>query len=118
MADLSRLTKVELVDLIERLADELREARAGGPEGGSVAVELERWLARLVLTGSAGALAAVSRQLAARMDGGSLDDRALAGVARELRSAVAEIRDLVGDGDAGDVELDELEAERRRLKAV
>lgn len=118
MADLTRLTKVELVDLIDRLADELREARAGGPAGGSVVVELERWLAQLELTGSAGALAAVARQLAGRMDGGSLDDKSVAAVAREMRSVVADIRELAGDGSTGAGEPDELEAERRRLKAV
>jgi len=118
VADLTRLTKVELVDLIDRLANELRDARAGGPAGGSVVVELERWLSRLDLTGSAGALAAVARQLAGRMDGGSLDDKSVAAVARELRSAVADIRDRVGDGDSGEGEADELETELRRLKAV
>lgn len=118
MADLRRLTKAELVDLIERLADELREAREGGSPGGSVSVELDRWLADVQLGGPAGALVATARHLAARMDGGSLDDKSLAAVAREMRGAVADIRELVGDGDAGDAEHDELEAEVRRLTAV
>jgi hypothetical protein len=112
------LTKVDLVDLINRLADELREARAGGPAGGSVMVELERWLGEFELVGPSAPLAAVARNLAARMDSGALDDKAVAAVARELRSAVADIRELVGDGDSGEAEPDELQTELRRLTAV
>lgn len=117
MADLTRLTKVELVDLIERLRSELVEARSTHVAGGTVSSEVARWVAGLDLTAAAGPIAVLAEALAARVDA-EYDAKAVAQLARELRAAMVEIRELVpADDDAGD-EADPVAEAVARRKAL
>jgi hypothetical protein len=116
MADLMRLPKPELVALIGRLAGELEQARAGEPAEGAVQRQVALWLLGLELPQHAEPVAAVVARLAVTADSWWLTPTDLAQVARELRAAMAEVRELVPSGDDDD-EADPLGEEVARLKA-
>jgi hypothetical protein len=116
VADLTRLPKAELVALVEQLAGELRDARAGARLGRGVQAEVAGWLDGLDLPPAAVPVAALVRRLAHHLDG-EPDEKVLAPVAKELRAAMAEIRELVPVGDDAGGEADELEAELAGLPA-
>lgn len=67
----------------------------------SVLGALDRELKRLPVGARGSVLAAAARELAARLDDGETSATAAAGLAKELREHVAELRDLAGQDVSG-----------------
>lgn len=111
-----KLPKTELVALIGRLAGEMEQARAGEDMAGGVQREVAAWLLSVDLPPEAEPVAAVAGRLAVAADSWWLTPGDLAQVARELRAALTELRELTPDDD-DDAEADPLAAEMAGLKA-
>ncbi len=90
-----RLSKAELVDLVEHLARDLEEARqAATPVAGQVSTQVAGWLDGLEVPDNARPIAQAARALAFRVDGEG-DNQVAAQLTKELRASLADVRELI-----------------------